>query len=83
MAFGDLFQLPPIRGAQVFPQSERFVPATHLWRLFSLVELTENMREQGDTTFSNLLNAVRGGELRTPTFRSSRVKNANGGIWRF
>lgn len=53
MVFGDLFQLPPIRGAQVFLQPTRFIPAVHLWRLFSLVELTENMRQQGDTTFAD------------------------------
>lgn len=39
------------------------VPATHLWRLFSLVELKENMRQQGDQTFVNLLHALRIGEL--------------------
>lgn len=68
MVFGDLFQLPPIRGAQVFHQPARFIPATHLWRLFSLVELTENMRQQGDNTFADLLNALRVGELKAPHF---------------
>jgi len=38
-------QLPPVRASQVFQQPERMIPATHLWRLFSLVELTENMRQ--------------------------------------
>jgi len=61
--FGDLCQLPPIRGHQVFDQPERMVPALHLWRLFTLVELTENMRQQGDMTFINVLNALRVGEM--------------------
>lgn len=64
LLFGDLMQLPPIRGNQVFEQPERMVAATHLWRLFTLIELTENMRQQGDQTFINILNALRVGELR-------------------
>ena len=63
LVFGDLLQLKPVRGKQVFQQPEHMVPATHLWRLFSLVELTENMRQQGDTTFIDILNALRIGEL--------------------
>ncbi|GFQ85517.1 ATP-dependent DNA helicase PIF1 [Trichonephila clavata] len=63
--FGDLMQLPPVRGNQVFDQPSRFIPATHLWRSFSLIELTENMRQQGSTTFKDLLNALRIGELQS------------------
>ncbi|GFR18844.1 ATP-dependent DNA helicase [Trichonephila clavata] len=37
-------------------------PATHLWRQFQLVELKQ-MCQQGDTTFINVLNALRVGEL--------------------
>ncbi|GFY41780.1 ATP-dependent DNA helicase [Trichonephila inaurata madagascariensis] len=59
IAFGDLFQLPPIRGDQAFHQPEKFVPAIHFWRLFSLAELTEDMQQQDDTTFFDLLNALR------------------------
>lgn len=63
VVFGDLCQLPPRGGgAQVFHQPKKIVPATHLWRIFGIVELKENMR-QGDPTFSNLLNALRIGEL--------------------
>ncbi|GFY68790.1 ATP-dependent DNA helicase [Trichonephila inaurata madagascariensis] len=62
--FEDSLQLPPIREAQAFHQIKRFVPETHLWRLFSLVELTENMRHQGDSTFSDLLKALRVCELK-------------------
>lgn len=68
MLFGDLMQLPPVKGAQVFDQPVRFLPAPHLWRYFRLVELTENMRQQGDTCFADLLNALRIGELKGPHF---------------
>ena len=65
LVFGDLMQLPPVRGKQVFQQPEHLQPATHLWQLFTLIELTENMRQQGDTTFIDILNALRVGELTT------------------
>ncbi|KAH9643908.1 hypothetical protein HF086_016458 [Spodoptera exigua] len=70
LLFGDLLQLPPIKrsGAPVFKQPEHLQPATHLWRLFTLCELTENMRQQGDHTFIDILNALRVGELTTQHF---------------
>ncbi|XP_054746145.1 ATP-dependent DNA helicase PIF1-like [Anastrepha obliqua] len=61
--FGDLMQLPPVRGHQVFQQPDHMKPATHLWRQFGLVELKQNMRQQGDTTFIDVLNALRVGEM--------------------
>lgn len=61
--FGDLMQLPPVRGHQVFQQPEHMKPATHLWRQFRLVELKQNMRQQGDTTFIDVLNALRVGAM--------------------
>ena len=68
IVFGDLHQLPPVKGNQVFNQPAKFLPAVNLWRLFTLVELTENMRQKGDTTFADLLNALRVGELTTEHF---------------
>ncbi|GLV40954.1 Pif1 DNA helicase [Carabus blaptoides fortunei] len=68
LLFGDLMQLPPIRGNQVFVQPLRLAPATHLCQLFILVELKENMRQQGSTTFVDILNALRIGELRVEYF---------------
>ncbi|GFQ72618.1 ATP-dependent DNA helicase [Trichonephila clavata] len=68
MVFGDLFQLPPIRGAQAFHQPDRFDSSTHLWRLIVLLELTENIRQQGDTTFTDLLNALGVCGLKAPHF---------------
>ncbi|XP_050338285.1 uncharacterized protein LOC126764671 [Bactrocera neohumeralis] len=63
LLFGDLMQLPPVRGHQVFQQPEHMKPATHLWRQFRLVELQQNMRQQEDTTFIDVLNALRVGKL--------------------
>ena len=34
--------------------------STHLWRVeFKLIELTQNMRQRGDTEYSDILNRVR------------------------
>ncbi|CAG9799443.1 unnamed protein product [Chironomus riparius] len=63
LLFGDLMQLPPIRANQVFEQPTSMRAAIHLWRIFTLVELTQNMRQEGDTTFIDILNALRVGEL--------------------
>ncbi|CAG9761349.1 unnamed protein product [Ceutorhynchus assimilis] len=66
LLFGDLLQLPPIKtsGTPVYKQPEHMHPATNLWRLFTLCELTENMRQQGDNSFIDILNALRVGELK-------------------
>ncbi|GFU35145.1 ATP-dependent DNA helicase [Trichonephila clavipes] len=61
LLFGDLMQLPPVRGNQVFDQPARMVPATHLWCLFYLRELKENMRQKDCDKFVNILNALRVG----------------------
>lgn len=34
-------------------------PVAHIWRLFALIELKESMRQKGDTTFVDILNAFR------------------------
>ncbi|KAJ8889128.1 hypothetical protein PR048_008622 [Dryococelus australis] len=68
LLFGNLMQLPPVRGNQVFDQPLRLAPATHLWRRFTLVELTENMRQQGNASFVDIFNALRIGELQSEHF---------------
>ncbi|XP_008184877.1 ATP-dependent DNA helicase PIF1-like [Acyrthosiphon pisum] len=65
LLFGDLMQIPLVKRQPVFSQSRHMIPATHLWELFTLIELTQNMRQQGDTTFFDVLNALRIGELTT------------------
>lgn len=63
IVLGDLMQLPPIRGSQVFKQPQYMVPAIHLWQLFTLVALRDNMRQRGDNIFAEVLNALRVGEM--------------------
>lgn len=79
--FGDLMQLPPVRGHQVFDQPGKMVPATHLWRLFSLIELKENMRQKGCDKFVNILNALRVGEMSAEHFADlmQKVSSNNSG----
>jgi PIF1-like helicase len=57
LLFGDLFQLPPVRGNAVYIQPTRMQPAIHLWQTMSFCELKYNMRQRGDTTFIDILNA--------------------------
>ncbi|KAF9420626.1 hypothetical protein HW555_003173 [Spodoptera exigua] len=57
LLLGDVIQLPPVRGHQVFQQPEHMMLA--LYGGFKLVELKENMRQQEDTTFIDILNALR------------------------
>ncbi|KAF8771575.1 ATP-dependent DNA helicase PIF1 like protein [Argiope bruennichi] len=64
IVFGDLMQLPPIRGSQVFNQLQYMASAIHLWQLCTLVELRDNMRHQGENTFVEVLNALRVGEMK-------------------
>ncbi|GFT88064.1 ATP-dependent DNA helicase PIF1 [Nephila pilipes] len=68
IVFGDLMQLPPVRGLQVFQKPNSQLLSLHLWRLFGLVELTQNMRQQGDTSFVDLLNALRVGKMEAKHF---------------
>ncbi|GFQ95681.1 ATP-dependent DNA helicase [Trichonephila clavata] len=66
--FGDLMQLPPgVRGNKCLINPLDLF-RQHLWRSFSLIELTENMRQQGSTTFKDILNALRIGELQSEHF---------------
>ena len=72
--FGDLCQLPPVHGSLIFERPERFDLSIHLWRLFSLCELTENMRQRGDTIFIELLNRLREGNLTMEDFKLLTTK---------
>lgn len=62
--FDDMMLLPPVTGSQAFHQPYHVAPATPLWQLFTLVELTEYMWQQGSTEFIDVLNAPRIGEIR-------------------
>ena len=65
LAVGDLLQLPPVGGSQVFSVQTNSLARLHgsLWqRLFSVVELSVIYRQQGDPTFAQTLNRIRTGE---------------------
>lgn len=67
LLFGDLMQLPPVSkiagGSYCFRQPQNLSGEINLWHLFSFCELPQNMRQAGDTTFVDILNSLRVGEL--------------------
>ncbi|KAF9416867.1 hypothetical protein HW555_005870 [Spodoptera exigua] len=65
LLFGDIFQLPPVKGHWCFLQPSWFSAEINLWHQFSFCELTINMRQRDDTEFIELLNSLRVGELTT------------------
>lgn len=72
----DLMQLPPVKENQVFRQPYHLLPATDLWHLFNLIELKENMRQQGSTTFVDILNVLKVRESRAEDI-SELIKRSN------
>ncbi|XP_043270504.1 ATP-dependent DNA helicase PIF1-like [Venturia canescens] len=63
LVFGDIMQLPPVKGNWCFNQPSYYMAEPHLWRYFGLCELTANMRQQNDAPFVDLLNNLRVGEM--------------------
>ena len=61
-AFGDFFQLPPVR--DIFQEGNGYNPgSTDMWKdIFTMVELTINMRQMGDNTYSQVLGRTRTGQ---------------------
>ena len=61
---GNLFQLPPVRASFVFSQYDSvFGSIFKLWGLFKIRELTEVMKQQGDLSLIDILNAACVGDL--------------------
>ena len=57
---GDLLQLPPVGGRQVYASyKNNWQNFDLLWRHFKVFELTEVMPQRGDGTLIDLLNNVR------------------------
>ena len=63
LACGDLYQLPPVKGAPIYCNTGNIKGylSLDLWRGFKMAELTEVMRQQGDYNFISLLNEIRTG----------------------
>ena len=50
IALGDLYQLPPINQRPIYAEyKDAYLNISPLWRLFKIAELTEVMRQKGDT----------------------------------
>ena len=67
LAFGDLYQLEPVKARYVFkkPTNKEHALAftlRNLWKLFTVVTLVENHRQGEDKVFGDLLNRVRTGD---------------------
>ena len=60
IAVGDLYQLPPIRKRAVFDdyKNDAF-NLCHPWSVFTMIELTDIMRQKDDQAFTQLLNRFR------------------------
>lgn len=63
LLFGDIMQLPPVKGHWCYMQPSWYSAEIHLWQQFSFCELTTNMRQRSDTEFIDLLNKLRFGEV--------------------
>ena len=60
LAVGDLYQLPPIKRKPVFANyTKDAYNLWHPWQLFTMIELTEIMRQKNDQPFAQLLNRFR------------------------
>ena len=65
LVLGDFYQLPPVRARRVYENFQginEILNLALLWRTFQFAELTEVMRQRGDTSFIELLNRIRTGE---------------------
>ena len=71
---GDLYQLPPVMGGPVFSLNDFVINLLKLWHGFKFAELKTVMRQQGDTTFIDLLNNIRLGILTEENERLLRSK---------
>jgi energy-coupling factor transporter ATP-binding protein EcfA2 len=63
LLFGDLMQLPPVIGTPIYLQPEEMEGTLHLFHQFNFCELTEIVRQRGDSTFVDLLNNLREGRM--------------------
>ena len=72
LACGDLYQLPPVKGAPIYCNTGdiKGCLSLYLWRSFKMAELTEVMRHQGDYNFISLLNKIRIGVVDNEVERS-------------
>ena len=58
--FGDLYQLPPVKGAPIYSSTDNIKGYLNLelWNNLKVVELTEVTRQRGDLEFISFLNKI-------------------------
>ena len=63
LAFGDMYQLSPVIQPYVFEEpSDKFAKlAVSLWSYFTIIPLSQIMRQQGDIPFAQMLSRIRQG----------------------
>ena len=63
LILGDLYQLPPVKGAPIYSSTDNIKGylSLQLWNNFKVVELTEVMRQRRDLEFISFLNKIRVG----------------------
>ena len=60
IAVGDLYQLPPIRRKPIFEKfNNECFNLCHPWHVFTMIELTDIMRQKNDRQFAEILNRFR------------------------
>ena len=70
IAVGDFYQLPSIKAKLVFgPFKNDCFNICHPWREFQMIELDQIMRQQGDNSFTKVLNRIRVGSLDDEEFK--------------
>ena len=61
---GDFYQLPPVKAKPIFaPYKNDLFNISHPWEQFRMIELIKIMRQQGDHSFTEILNRIRLGRL--------------------
>ena len=64
MVVGDFYQLPPVKEKPAFsPFKNELFNLSHPWEQFRMVELMKIMHQQGDHSFTEILNRIRPGQL--------------------
>ena len=78
IAVGDLYQSPPIKAKPVFSQFKNdCFNLRHPWSVFQMIELDQIMHQQGDSTFTELLNRLRTDSLKDEDCRILSEREVN------
>ena len=70
IAVGDFYQLPSIKAKPAFlPFKSNCFNLCHPWQVFHMIELDHTMRQEGDDSFTKLLNRIRVGSIDDDDFK--------------